>query len=178
MGSMKRLFLALGLTLALVALAAPPAYPENALGAGYAHPAQGLVAIAAGLPFSPLGLDTGAALELAAGAAGVRGNLDLGLLVFPGLTVGRAYADLGGYLRFPFAYAGGGLGLGLALGPRASLELDAGVPLSLSATLGLGVGPGVFLDYAAGLRAYLEPVALDLGYDRTLGLYAELLYLF
>lgn len=178
MGSMKRLFLALGLALSLSALAAPPAYPENALGAGYAHPLRGLVSVAFGLPFSPLGLDTGTALELAGGRAGVGGNLDLGLLVFPGLTAGRVYADLGGYLRLPFAYAGSGFGIGAALGPRASLELDAGFPLSLSGSLGLGFGPGVFLDYAAGLRAYLEPLALDLGYDRTLGLYAQLLYLF
>ncbi len=177
MGAMKRLVLAIGAWLALGALAAPPAYPENAAGLGYAHPARGALFLTAGLPFAPLGLDAGGGLEAAVGG-GVRGNLDLGLLVFPGLTLGNAYAEVGGYLRLPFAYASpGGLGLGVALGPRASLEVEAGLPLTLSGSLGIGYGPGFFLDYAAGLRAYLEPVALDLGYDRTLGLYAGLLYL-
>ncbi len=177
MGGMKRRLLALLTALLGLALAAPPAYPENTAGLGYAHPAQGALFLSAGLPFTPLGLDTGAALELAVGN-GVRGALDLGVLAFPGLTAGNAYLDLGGYLRLPFAYASpGGLGLGVALGPRVGLEIEAGLPLTLTGSLGLGFGPGFFLDYAAGLRAYLEPVALDLGYDRTLGLYAGLLYL-
>jgi len=124
------------------ALAAPPPFPENAAGIGYRHPGAGVVTVGAALPFSPMGLESGASLYLAAdpGLRAVEGYLSFNLLVFPGLAVGPAFGEVGGFLR-----------------------LD---------------GVGFRLAWGAGLRAYpADALAVELGADDRLGLYATLLYL-
>ncbi len=163
-----------------VAQAVPPPFPENALGLGYRHPGAGVVSVGAALPFAPLGLESGASLYLAADPRfeDLRGYLNLGVLVFPGLAVGPAFGELGGFLRLDGVKGPDGLGLGLALGLSGGLELDAPLPLALYGELGAGYLRGLRLAWGVGLRAYpAEALAIELGADDRLGLYATLFYL-
>ncbi len=163
-----------------LALAAPPPFPENAAGIGYRHPGAGVLSAGAVLPFAPLGLESGASLYLAAdpGFRAAEGYLSLNLLVFPGLAVGPAFGEAGGFLRLDGVKDAAGFGLGLALGLSGGLELDAPLPLALFAQAGPGYLRGFRLAWGVGLRAYpAEPLAIELGADDRLGLYATLLYL-
>ncbi len=162
---MKRLWLwpfLLGL-----ALAQAPAYPENALGLGYA-PGQG-VYLQGGvlLPFSPLGIDTGLDAHLLL-RANPQGQLFLKANLFPGLVLEGLYTSigLGLGLRYPF---------GIHLGPVASLEVPGG---ALSLGLGLGYEGGFHVAYGVGFRAYLEPLALEASLSDRFPLLLSLLYLF
>ena len=162
------------------AQAAPPPFPENALGLGYRHPGAGVVSAGVVLPFAPLGLESGASLYLAADPRfeDLRGYLNLGVLVFPGLAVGPAFGEVGGFVRLDGVKDRAGAGLGLALGLASGLELDAPLPLALYAQAGIGYLRGLRLSYGAGARAYLgERFALEAGLDDVLGAYAALLYL-
>ncbi len=168
------------LWLLAVTQAAPPPFPENALGLGYRHPGAGVVVAGTVLPFAPLGLESGASLYLAAdpGFEDLRGYLNLGVLVFPGLAVGPAFGEVGGFVRFDGVKDASGAGLGLALGFAGGLELDAPLPLALYAQAGPGFLRGFRLAWGVGVRAYpAEALALELGADDRLGLYAALLYL-
>jgi len=158
-------------------LAAPPAYPEPAVGGGYLHPGHALLVAQTPLPYQPAGMDSGASLYLAAGDDAARGALELGVLVFPGLTLGESYLDAGGFARVS-AYRGdkGEMGLGLWLGPRVSLEYPD-PPVTLTLGVGLGYYGGLYLGYGLGLRAYLEPAAVELGWDSDTGPYGALLFL-
>ncbi len=168
------------LWLLAVAQAAPPPFPENALGLGYRPPGAGVLLAGMALPFSPLGFESGASLYLAAdpGLRAAEGYLSLNLLVFPGLAVGPAFGELGGFLRLDGVKDAEGLGLGLALGLSGGLELDAPLPLALYAQAGLGYLRGFRPAWGVGLRAYPgETLAVELGADDRLGFYLSLLYL-
>ncbi len=164
--------------LASLALAAPPAYPETAIGATYLPPASGGLWLSTTLPASPLGLETGASLELFSEGGGLGGRAELGALVFPGLTLGEHFASLGGFVRLPFAaFQPSGFATGLVVGPRASLEFASGIPLVLSTEVGVGYYRGLHLAWGLGARLYVEPVALEVTSDERLPLAVRLLFL-
>ncbi len=169
-----------GLLLWGIGLAVSPPFPENALGLGYRHPGAGVVVAGMALPFAPLGLESGASLYLAADPdfKDLRGYLNLGVLVFPGLAVGPAFGEVGGFARLDGVKDASGAGLGLSFGLAGGLELDAPLPLALYAQAGPGYLRGFRLAWGVGVRAYpAEALALELGADDRLGLYAALLYL-
>lgn len=153
-----------------LAWAQSPAYPENAFGVGYGEKGLALQGNLV-LPLSPLGIETG--LDLWAflpslNPARLEGRALLKANLLPGLVFLDRYLSLGMGLdlRYPF---------GLHLGPVASLDLG-GAALSLG--LGLGYQGGLHLAFGAGLRAYLDPLALELSAsDQNLFL-LSLLYLF
>lgn len=162
---MKRLLALLSLALGL-ALAQTPAYPENTLGLGYS-PEKGFhLQASALLPFSPLGIDTGADLQLRL-APPLEGQLLLKANLFPGLVLADLYtsAGLGLDLRYPF---------GVHLGPVVSVEVPGG---ALSGTLGLGYQNGLHLAWGAGFRLYLEPLALEVSASDRYPFLLSLLYL-
>ena len=169
------LVLALGL---FVAFAAPPPFPENAVGVGYAHPGRGLFQASMVLPFSPMGLEAGGALTLASDLERWDGALDLELLVFPGLALGPAFGEAGGFFRLDGVKDAAGFGVGAAIGLSAGLEFLDPLPFALFARGGLGYLRGLRLAWGLGLRAYpAEVLAVDLGVDDRFGLYAALSYL-
>ncbi len=175
---MKRLWILLW-TLAGLALASTPAYPENSAGLGYAHPGAGVFTLGVQLPAAPLGLDTGLDLEVRYPRLGVSATGKI--LVLPSLSVGGQFMAVGafGELRYadPGAY-GGYLGGGFSwdLPPMGPVEG------ALSAKLGVGYFPkgslaASLFSYGLGLRLYYDPVALELATnDRDL-FRASLLFL-
>jgi len=161
------------LLLLSLALAAPPPFPERAAGGGLGQSGV-LVVATSDLPWQPLGLDAGLSLYLGPAA----GELDLGLLVFPGLAVGHAFGEVGAYAALSYVADKEGFSPGVALGPRVGIELADPLPLALYAQAGIGYLRGLRLSYGAGARAYLgERFALEAGLDDVLGAYAALLYL-
>ncbi len=162
----------------LVALAAPPPFPENAVGLGYAHPGRGLFQASAVLPFSPMGLEAGGTFALASDLDRWDGYLDLELLVFPGLALGPAFGEAGGFFRLDGVKDAAGFGVGAALGLSAGLEFSDPLPLALFGRAGLGYLRGFRPAWGLGVRVYpAEALAVDLGADDRLGLYAALSYL-
>ncbi|WP_038040289.1 hypothetical protein [Thermus tengchongensis] len=162
---MKRTLALLALLLGF-SLAQAPAYPENALGLGYAPERGVYLQGSLLLPFSPLGIDTGLDAQVLLSQnpevyALFKANL------FPGLVLMDLYTSLGlGLdLRYPF---------GVHLGPVVSLEVPGG---ALSAYGGLGYQSGFHLAWGAGFRLYLEPLALEVSASDRYPFLLSLLYL-
>ncbi|TFU15552.1 bioflim formation protein [Thermus tengchongensis] len=149
-----------------LALAQAPAYPENALGLGYAPDRGVYLQGSLLLPFSPLGIDTGLDAQVLLSQnpevyALFKANL------FPGLVLMDLYTSvgLGLDLRYPF---------GVHLGPVVSLEVPGG---AISGALGLGYQNGLHLAWGAGFRLYLEPMALEASASDRYPFLLSLLYL-
>ncbi|MFD3006473.1 bioflim formation protein [Thermus tengchongensis] len=162
---MKRTLALLALLLGF-SLAQAPAYPENALGLGYAPERGVYLQGSLLLPFSPLGIDTGLDAQVLLSQnpevyALLKANL------FPGLVLMDLYTSvgLGLDLRYPF---------GVHLGPVVSLEVPGG---ALSAYGGLGYQSGFHLAWGAGFRLYLEPLALEVSASDRYPFLLSLLYL-
>ncbi|WP_287371935.1 bioflim formation protein, partial [Oceanithermus sp.] len=134
---MKRLWILLW-TLAGLALASTPVYPENSAGLGYAHPGAGVFTLGVQLPAAPLGLDTGLDLEVRYPRPGVSATGKI--LVLPSLSVGGQFMAVGafGELRYADPAAFGGY-----LGGGFSWDLPPMGPVegALSAKLGVGYFP-------------------------------------
>ena len=167
------------LTLGLFfAFAAPPPFPENTVGAGYANVGRGVFQASMVLPFNPMGLEAGSAFYLASDLDRWDGYLDLELLIFPGLAVGPAFGEAGGFFRLDGVKDAAGFGVGAALGLSAGLEFSDPLPFALFGRAGLGYLRGFRLAWGVGVRVYpAEVLAIDLGADDRLGLYAALSYL-
>ncbi len=153
-----------------LAWAQSPAYPENALGAGYGEKGFTLQGSFL-LPLSPLGIETG--LDLWASLPSLNpvrleGRALLKANLLPGLVFLDQYLSLGlGLdLRYPF---------GLHLGPLASLDLGGA---ALSLFLAPGYQGGFHLAWGVGLRAYLDPLALEASAMDGNRFLLSLLYLF
>jgi hypothetical protein len=160
---MKRLW-TVALLLAGLALASTPAYPENSVGLGYAHPAAGVFTLGALLPAAPLGLDTGVELEVRYPRLGVSATGKI--LVLPSLTVGGQFMAVGAFAELRYADPGA---FGGYLGGGFSWDLPPLGPVegALSGQLGVGYFPkgGLLpslVSYGLGLRLYHDPVALEL----------------
>ncbi|MGQ9691945.1 MAG: bioflim formation protein [Thermaceae bacterium] len=162
---MRRLIALLGLL--SLAWAQGPAYPENTLGLAYA-PDGGRLFLqgSAPLPFTPRGIDTGLEAQLLLSTTPEAYALFKANLL-PGLVLMDLYTSVGAGLdlRWPF---------GVHLGPLVSFELP-GSALWLS--LGAGYQEGLHLAYGAGLRVYLEPLALEVSATDRYPLALGLLYL-
>ncbi|AEB12894.1 hypothetical protein [Marinithermus hydrothermalis] len=164
---MKRLGALLVLVLGL-ALAQAPAFPETYAGAGVA--ANGAaVQFGLVLPFAPMGLDTGLDGEVVF-APNPQGQLAFKALLLPSLTLADTFAAVG--LASEVRLEANAFGA--HLGPVASLDLGEAV---LSATAGLGFFRGVHVSYGLGLRAYLDPLALEVATSDRYAFRASLLYL-
>ena len=150
-----------------LALAQGPVYPENTLGLTYA-PDGGRFFLqgSAALPFTPLGIDTGLEAQLLlSGSPSAYALFKANL--FPGLVLRDLYTAVGVGLdlRWP---------LGVHLGPLVSFELPGSV-LWLSG--GVGYQAGLHLAYGAGLRVYLDPLAVEVSATDRYPFALSLLYL-
>ncbi|AWR85703.1 hypothetical protein [Meiothermus taiwanensis] len=170
---MQRLLALLVLVVGL-ALAQAPAYPENTVGVGFGIGRGLMLQGSAGLPFSPLGIDTGLDVEVIVptsfDALEVWALLKANLL--PALTVADFSLSAGLGLDVSFNTVGNVFGL--HLGPVASLEIPGG---AISGYLGLGIEGGFNLAYGLGGRLYLDPVALEVGLSDRYPFKIALLYL-
>jgi len=170
---MKRLFALLTVVLGL-AFAQAPAYPENTVGVGFGIGRGLMVQGSLGLPFSPLGIDTGLDLEVIVPSsfdsvevwALVKANL------LPALTV--ADLSLSAGLGIDLSFNTVGSVFGFHLGPVASLEIPGG---AISGYVGLGLEGGFNLAYGLGGRLYLDPIALEVGISDRYPFKIALLYL-
>ena len=174
----KRLLLSVWVFALVWVWAAPPPFPENALGVGYAYPGKGWLQAAAVLPGGWNGLEAGGAFFVASNGERVDAGLDAELLVFPGLAVGSAFGEAGAFLRLDAVKDGRGLGVGGAFGLSAGLEYADPLPFAVFGRAGLGYLRGFRLAWGLGLRAYpAEAWAVDLGVDDRLGWYFAVSYL-
>lgn len=157
------------LSLAGLAAAQAPAYPENTVGVGYSFNRGFTVQGSLGLPFSPLGIDTGLDVE-----AIISGNPSVWVLtkanLLPALTLGDLSMSVG--MGLDLRYIDGGFGA--HLGVPATLEIPGG---AISAYLGLGYQAGFHLAYGLGGRLYLDPVALEVATSDRYPLKIAVLYL-
>ncbi|MDX2004650.1 MAG: bioflim formation protein [Meiothermus sp.] len=178
---MRRLLALLTLVTGL-AFAQVPAYNENTVGLGFGisplnsgRPNMLIVQGSFGLPFSPLGIDTG--LEVEGLVPTSFDGIEIWAMVKANLLPALVVADL------PLSV---GLGLDLSfdtrasvfgthLGPIATLEIPGG---ALSGYLGLGLEGGFNLAYGLAGRLYLDPVALELGLSDRYALKIAVLYLY
>jgi len=175
---MKRLWIVVWM-LAGLAWASTPAYPENSVGLGYAHPGAGTFTLGVQLPGGPLGLDTGLDLELRYPRLGVSATGKV--LVLPSLTVGGQFMAVGAFAELRYADPGA---FGGYLGGAFSWDLPPMGPVegAFSGRLGVGYFPkgslmSSIFGYGLGLRLYYDPVALELATnDRDL-FRASLLFL-
>ncbi len=170
---MRRLIALLTLVVGL-AFAQAPAYPENTVGVGFGIGRGLMVQGSLGLPFSPLGIDTGLDLEVIVptsfDAVEVWALLKANLL--PALTV--ADLSLSAGLGLDLSFKTTGSIFGLHLGPVASLEIPGG---AISGYVGLGIEGGFNLAYGLGGRLYLDPVALEVATSDRYAFKIALLYL-
>ncbi|PZA06309.1 MULTISPECIES: bioflim formation protein [unclassified Meiothermus] len=165
---MKRMLATLTV-LAGLAAAQAPAYPENTVGVGYGFNRGLTLQGSLGLPFSPLGIDTGLDVEaILPNAPSVWVLAKANLL--PALTVGDLPMSVG--LGLDLRYINSGFGIHLE--PLATLEVPGG---AISASLGLGYQDGFHLAYGLGARFYLDPVALEAATSDRYPLKISLLYL-
>lgn len=155
---MKRLLSILAI-LTGAAFAQTPAYVEPAVGFGFGlNGGSNIIgSYSTGLPFSPMGFDTGIDLEaiynLDNSDVGIHGLFKTNVL--PALTVSEFSASVGLAVDASYSTA---VGLGGHLGPIASLELPGA---TLSGYLGLGYRQDAILAYGFGARVYLDPWALE-----------------
>jgi len=92
--------------------------------------------------------------------------------------VGPAFGEAGGFFRLDGVKDASGFGVGAALGLSAGLEFSDPLPFALFGRAGLGYLRGFRLAWGVGVRVYpAEVLAIDLGADDRLGLYAALSYL-
>ncbi len=170
---MKRLFALLTLVVGL-AFAQAPAYPENTVGVGFGIGRGLMVQGSLGLPFSPLGIDTGLDLEVIVptsfDAVEVWALLKANLL--PALTV--ADLSLSAGLGIDLSFNTVGSVFGFHLGPVASLEIPGG---AISGYVGLGFEGGFNMAYGLGGRLYLDPIALEVATSDRYPFKIALLYL-
>lgn len=170
---MKRLVALLTLVLGF-AFAQAPAYPENTVGVGFGVGRGLMVQGSLGLPFSPLGIDTGLDVEVIVPTS--FDNVEVWAFfkanLLPALTVAdlSLSAGLGADLSFNTA----GSLFGFHLGPVASLEIPGG---AISGYVGLGIEGGFNLAYGLGGRLYLDPVALEVGISDRYPFKIAVLYL-
>jgi len=170
---MKRLVALLILVVGF-AFAQAPAYPENTVGVGFGIGRGLMVQGSMGLPFSPLGIDTGLDLEVTVPTsfdsvevwALVKANL------LPALTVADLSLSAGVGLDLSFNTVGSIFGF--HLGPIASLEIPGG---AISGYVGLGIERGFNVAYGLGGRLYLDPVALEVATSDRYPFKIALLYL-
>lgn len=170
---MKRLVALLILVVGF-AFAQAPAYPENTVGVGFGIGRGLMVQGSMGLPFSPLGIDTGLDLEVMVPTsfdsvevwALVKANL------LPALTVADLSLSAGVGLDLSFNTVGSIFGF--HLGPIASLEIPGG---AISGYVGLGIERGFNVAYGLGGRLYLDPVALEVATSDRYPFKIALLYL-
>lgn len=170
---MKRLFAVLILSIGM-AFAQAPAYPENTVGVGFGIGRGLMVQGSMGLPFSPLGIDTGLDMEVIVPTSfdAVEAWALLKANLLPALTV--ADLSLSAGLGLDLSFNTMGSIFGLHLGPVASLEIPGG---AISGYLGLGIEGGFNLAYGLGGRLYLDPVALEVGVSDRYPFKIALLYL-
>ncbi|WP_337869153.1 bioflim formation protein [Meiothermus sp.] len=170
---MKRLFALLTLVVGL-AFAQAPAYPENTVGVGFGIGRGLMVQGSLGLPFSPLGIDTGLDMEVLVptsfDSVEVWALLKANLL--PALTV--ADLSLSAGLGIDLSFNTVGSIFGFHLGPVASLEIPGG---AISGYVGLGIEGGFNVAYGLGGRLYLDPIALEVGLSDRYPFKIALLYL-
>jgi len=170
---MKRLVALLILVVGF-AFAQAPAYPENTVGVGFGIGRGLMVQGSMGLPFSPLGIDTGLDLEVMVPTsfdsvevwALVKANL------LPALTVADLSLSAGVGLDLSFNTVGSIFGF--HLGPIASLEIPGG---AISGYVGLGIERGFNVAYGLGGRLYLDPVALEVATSDRYPFKIALLYI-
>ncbi|GEM83935.1 bioflim formation protein [Meiothermus hypogaeus] len=170
---MKRLVALLTLVVGF-AFAQAPAYTENTVGVGFGV-GRGLMAQGSlGLPFSPLGIDTGLDVEVIVPTS--FDNVEVWALfkanLLPALTV--ADLSLSAGLGVDLSFNTAGSLFGFHLGPVASLEIPGG---AISGYVGLGLEGGFNVAYGLGGRLYLDPVALEVGISDRYPFKVALLYL-
>lgn len=170
---MKRLVALLILVVGF-AFAQAPAYPENTVGVGFGIGRGLMVQGSMGLPFSPLGIDTGLDLEVLVPTSfdGVEVWALVKANLLPALTV--ADLSLSAGLGIDLSFNTVGSVFGFHLGPIASLEIPGG---AISGYVGLGIEGGFNVAYGLGGRLYLDPIALEVGTSDRYPFKIALLYL-
>ena len=180
-GVMKRLLALLTLAMGL-AFAQVPAYNENTLGVGFGisplnSGKPGLIVVQGsfGLPFSPLGIDTGLEIEglIPTNFAGFEGWAMVKANLLPALVVADLPLSVG--LGIDLSFDTTTSVFGTHLGPIASLEIPGG---AISGYVGLGFEGGFNLAYGLAGRLYLDPIALEIGLSDRYALKIMALYLY
>ncbi|ADH62414.1 conserved hypothetical protein [Allomeiothermus silvanus DSM 9946] len=155
--------------LAGLAAAQAPAYPENTIGVGFSFNRGLTLQGSLGLPFSPLGIDTGLDVE-----AILPDNPSVWVLtkanLLPALSIGDLSMSVGVGIDLRYINSG----FGAHLGVPATLEVPGG---AISAYVGLGYQDGFHLAYGLGARFYLDPVALEAATSDRYPLKISVLYL-
>ena len=177
-----RRFLALITLVTGLAFAQVPAYNENTLGLGFGisplnsgRPNMLIVQGSFGLPFSPLGIDTG--LEVEGLVPTSFDNLEVWAMIKANLLPALVVADLplSVGVGLDLSYNTFGSVFGTHLGPIASLEIPGG---AISGYFGLGLEGGFSLAYGLAGRLYLDPIALEIGLSDRYALKIAALFLY